>query len=69
MNKFAILAVIAEETGKPVTEATPVNELGLDSLEFLNLLVVIENAFGVRVDDSALPENATMGDIVAAVLA
>jgi len=51
-----ICAVIERETGQKVTEDTPLDELNVDSLEFLDLLIVL----GVPNDG----EYQTVGDIV-----
>lgn len=40
--KIDICAVIERETGQSVTEETPLENLNVDSLEYLDLLLVLE---------------------------
>lgn len=67
-TKDSVIAVIERETGRSVDASTKIDELGVDSLEFLNMLQEIENESGVRVNDSEIPANGKVGDIVALVL-
>lgn len=59
-----ICEVIERETGQPVTEDTLLEELPVDSLEFLNLLLVVSNETGRTVPDGRLGELHTVGDIL-----
>ena len=50
------------EAMKP--EAQLVQDLGMDSLDFVDLVVVIQNAFGVKLrEDPRVREVRTLGDI------
>lgn len=59
-----ICAVIERETGQAVTPATPIESLGVDSLEFVNLLLELSNEIGGEIPDSRIPHIKTVGDIV-----
>lgn len=41
------LAKVSEFVGHPVTLDTPINELGIDSLDFLDLLLAVDVKFKV----------------------
>jgi acyl carrier protein len=50
-------------------EAHLVNDLDLDSLDFVDLVVVLQGAFGVNLrDDPNIREIKTLGDLYAVVL-
>jgi acyl carrier protein len=50
----------------PITaESTMAGDLGLDSLGLMEILAEIEDSFGIRVPDTALPELRTVGDVIA----
>lgn len=53
-----VCAVIERETGQKVTEGTPLEELNVDSLEFLDLLLTL----GILIDGS--DKFQTVGDLV-----
>lgn len=53
-----ICAIIERETGQTVTAETPLDKLGLDSLEFLDLMVVLE------VPQEAVPSMRAVGDLI-----
>lgn len=55
-----VCAVIERETGQKVTESTPLEELNVDSLEFLDLLILL----GVSSDNSESYQ--TVGDLIRA---
>lgn len=57
-----VCAVIEDETGESVTPTTPLDQLNIDSLEFLQLLVVL----GIPSDDIASFE--TVGDLIKAAV-
>ena len=45
-----------------VNEATPVDQLGFDSLTMLDLLYDIQHEFGIQADPEILAEIKTVGD-------
>ncbi|MBQ7625013.1 MAG: acyl carrier protein [Clostridia bacterium] len=50
---------------KEITEASKIKEdLGADSLDILQLLMTIEETYGIRVPDESLAGFETVGDIV-----
>ena len=69
MDYEKLCAIIAETLGcdaDQITERTLlVDDLGADSLSLVELAMAIEEATGVTVEDSALPNLKTVGDIAA----
>lgn len=55
--------VIERETGQVVNENTLLEDLNVDSLEFVDLLLAISNETGKSVPDSKVSELNTVGDI------
>ena len=66
MTSPEICALIEQETGQAVTEATPLEALQIDSLEFLNLLLIIGDAAGKEISDRDVSQAGTVGDLVKA---
>jgi acyl carrier protein len=59
-----IFSIIERETDQKCTTETTLEELGVDSLELLDLLMAIEQETGLSVPDSRLAELHTVGDII-----
>jgi acyl carrier protein len=59
-----ILQVIERETGQAVTEDTPLDELHVDSLEFIDLTLTISAETGKYIPDEKLSGLHTVGDLV-----
>lgn len=59
------LALIREETGHSgeINQATRLDSLVKDSLEFLSLVCAAENAFHFKVPDKRYAEVQTVGDL------
>jgi acyl carrier protein len=55
--------VIQRVTGQQVDSATAIETLNVDSLEFLDLLLLIENETGKRIPDGRMALLTTVGDI------
>lgn len=53
---------IAEE--KITAEAELVNDLGINSLELADLIMICEERYGIEVDDDDIHRFITVGDIV-----
>lgn len=58
-----VLAVIARETGQTVTDQTSLDDLGLDSLEFLDLLLALGRETGKEIPDETVAGLKTVGDL------
>jgi acyl carrier protein len=58
-----ICAIIERETGQKISEDTPLEELGLDSLEFLQLLLTISNETGKQFSDAQIAEMHRVADM------
>jgi acyl carrier protein len=65
MTAEEICSVIEEETGEPVTGDASIDSLNCDSLEFLNLIMVLGEATGKHIPDERLSELKTVNDIIA----
>lgn len=66
-----VIAIVARECGKMPEEVTPetdIESLGMDSLEFLSLLICVRDEVGEVTDDVAA-KLQTVGDLAAAVQA
>lgn len=57
MTSDAVMKVVEEETGKTVSLDTELKDLGLDSLEFLNLMVEL------GIPDASIPYINTVRDL------
>ena len=68
MNFETVRDVIAESLGcdvdKVTMEAKLVEDLGADSLASVELLMAIEEATGVSIDDELMPSIKTVADIM-----
>lgn len=66
-----VLAILAEVTGRRIEDLRPdqelVGDLGVDSATALRLLVDLEEALDVEIDDEDAARLATVGDVVAFV--
>ena len=58
---------IAKERARGLTLDTSILELGLDSLERMEILAAIEERFGGRFPEEMLPQLETCRDVVDAV--
>jgi len=72
MNRSEIaISVIARITGIPTESITPemelVADLDMDSAKALELLVELEDRFGVEIDDDDAGSLNTVGDVLATV--
>ena len=62
-----IIKVIAshlEMEESEITEATTFEDLGVDSLDAVEIMMELEDEFGVEVPDEAADELKTVGDVV-----
>jgi acyl carrier protein len=65
--KETVLRVVERETGRAATLETPLDELGLDSLDFLDLTLAIGAETGRPLSHTRLQEIETVGDLVRAI--
>ena len=70
-NKEIAVEILAEVAGADASTLTPetdlVADLGIDSPRALLLLVKIEDRFDIEIDDDAVAEMKTVGDVLDAV--
>ena len=64
-----VIAIIAEQLAKPedsVTESSNfVDDLGADSLDLVEIIMAIEEAFGVEIPEEEQGKIKTVGDAIA----
>lgn len=68
-DKQKLLQVVLDQTGKIVDMETPVDSLGLDSLEFIDLMFEVEKAFNAKIEDTSIIRINKVGDILTEALA
>ena len=51
----------------PLTPETLLADLGIDSLDALNILFALEEAFGISIPDEVSRQIRTLGDLTAAI--
>ena len=63
-----VRAILAERMGVDeedvIAEASLRNDLGLDSLDLFELLMSLEEEYGIRIDPDTLTGLATVGDVL-----
>lgn len=68
MNEEAIIAAIAAELEVAPGAVRPEGEFekdyGIDSLDFVRLVMAVEVAGGVRIDDKAAAKTRTVGELL-----
>ena len=65
-EKLKAIAVndIGIDADKVKPESDIIKELGLDSLDIVDMLMKVEETFGVTIDDSDVVEMTTVADVV-----
>lgn len=63
MTAIEVCKAIQKETGQFVTPDTEVEDIDADSLEFLNLLLVLSEQAGKEIPDSRIAHLHTVADI------
>jgi acyl carrier protein len=61
-----VLSRFAERTGKKVklTESTKLDELDINSAQMIDIVLDLEDEFGVSIDDTEAPKLKTVSDLV-----
>ncbi|QTO97692.1 acyl carrier protein [Helicobacter pylori] len=63
-----IQAVIAEQLGIDVSQVTPeakfVKDLGVDSLDIVELIMALEERFGIEISDEQAEKIVNVGDVM-----
>ncbi|MEL6413145.1 MAG: acyl carrier protein [Bacteroidota bacterium] len=64
-----VIKIVADKLGAVAAEVTPetrfVDDLGADSLDYVELVMALEEAFNVAIPDEAVEEIQTIGQVVA----
>jgi acyl carrier protein len=63
---LGVLSRFAERTGKKVklTESTKLDELDINSAQMIDIVLDLEDEFGVSIDDTETPKLKTVSDLV-----
>ncbi|HTS05495.1 MAG TPA: acyl carrier protein [Candidatus Eisenbacteria bacterium] len=63
---LSILSRFAERTGKKVklSESTKLDELEINSAQMIDIVLDLEDEFGVSIDDTETPKLRTVSDLV-----
>jgi len=61
--KEALAAQFEVDPGKITRETDIMNDLGADSLDLVELIMTLEDEYGVSVTDESVYEHKTVGDI------
>lgn len=65
-----IIALIAEKLSidqERITNKSTLQELGVDSLDMVEIIIQLEDMFGIQIDDDKAAQLHTLDDIVAYV--
>ena len=62
-EKRSVTSILSQVTGKSVSEKTSIAELGLSSLDRVELLMVLEHTLDVAIDERAVGEAVTVADL------
>jgi acyl carrier protein len=62
--RMTVLDVIEKETADTVSEDQRIDDLGLDSLELLQLQLNIEQAFSIKIPDQDFSKAQTVADLI-----
>ena len=61
--KAALVAQFEVDPEKITRDTDIMNDLGADSLDFVELIMMLEDEYGVNVTDESIYEHKTVGDI------
>lgn len=62
--KEIIYSVIEDKDMEITEDSEFIDDLGLSSMEFFNLITMIENHYGFKISDRQVQELETVGDII-----
>ena len=62
--KEIIYSVIEDQDMEIIEESEFIDDLGLSSMEFFNLITLIENSYHIKISDRQVQELETVGDII-----
>lgn len=65
MSHAAVLEIVREYTKASISPDARFDDLGIDSLEFIQIVADVENVIGVRIPNDALPRIHTVRDLIA----
>ena len=62
--KEIIYSVIEDKDMEITEDSEFIDDLGLSSMEFFNLITLIENSYKIKISDRQIQELETIGDII-----
>lgn len=60
---MTVIEAIREELNAPVNADMAMDDLAIDSLEYLQMIVNLEKIFGIKIEEKDLEPVVTMGDL------
>lgn len=61
---FELIESVLDDEMELTEEAEIIDDLGLSSMEFFNLITLIENSFHIKISDREIQELETVGDVL-----
>lgn len=61
---FELIESVLDEEVELNEDAEIIDDLGLSSMEFFNLITLIENSFHIKISDREIQELETVGDVL-----
>lgn len=61
---FELIESVLEEDVEITEESEIIDDLGLSSMEFFNLITLIESNFNIKISDREIQELETVGDVL-----
>lgn len=61
---FELIESVLDEEVELTEDAEIIDDLGLSSMEFFNLITLIENSFHIKISDREIQELETVGDVL-----
>lgn len=62
--KEIIYSVVDDKDMEITEDSEFIDDLGLSSMEFFNLITLIENSYHIKISDRQVQELETVGDII-----
>ncbi|MGL4252303.1 MAG: acyl carrier protein [Metamycoplasmataceae bacterium] len=64
INQDVILNIIKQRTNKKISTSTNIKELGLDSLDLVEVVMEIEQELDIKIPDEELTNIKTIDDLI-----
>ncbi|MGL5204688.1 MAG: acyl carrier protein [Metamycoplasmataceae bacterium] len=64
INQDVILNIIKQRTNKKISPSTNIKELGIDSLDLVEMVMEIEQELDIKISDEELTNIKTIDDLI-----